>query len=76
MYKKYFTLGGESAFTSLFLSHFSHTDPFTLGLNGLAWWTIGNYHAKKFGCRHLVIVSSIGCTIASGLAFMHLRNHN
>ena len=76
MYRKYFTLGAESTYTSLFLSHFSHTDPVTLGLNGLAWWTIGNHHAKKFGCRHLVTVSSLGCALASTFAVLHLRNNN
>ena len=76
LYRKYFTLGSESSFTSLFLSHFSHTDPVTLGLNGLAWWTIGNHHAKKLGCRHLVTVSGLGCALASTFAFIHLRSHN
>ena len=76
IFKKYFTLDGNSSFLSLPLCHFGHTDLATFGLNTAALWTIGHYHAKRYGCSHLTTVFGLGCAVATGLALMDVRvNH-
>ena len=67
-YKKFFTLDGNSSILSLPFCHFGHTDPVAFGLNSAALWTVGHYHAKKFGCAHLSTVFGLGCVLATALA--------
>ena len=76
LYKKYLTLDGKSSFLSIPLSHFGHTNALTFGLNMTALWTVGHYHAKRYGCSHLTTVFGLGCAVATGLALMDVRVNN
>ena len=76
IYRKYFTLEGSSSITSLQLCHFSHTSFWSFLINSGALYTLGNMHARKFGCGHFVGV--IGCSAAAAtvLGMMHVYNNN
>ena len=76
LYKKYLTLDGNSSFLSIPFCHFGHTNAFTFGINTAALWTIGHYHAKRYGCSHLTTVFGLGCAVATGLALMDVRVNN
>ena len=76
LFKKYFTLSGESSITSLPLCHFSNTNAISFLFNSAALYTIGNLHAKKFGCGHFVGVLGMSCAAATALGVMHVYNNN
>ena len=76
MYKKHFTLQGDSSILSLPLCHFSHTNMATFLFNSGILWTIGNMHAKKFGCAHFTSVLGISCAAATALGVYHVMNNN
>ena len=76
LYKKYFTLAGESSITSIPLCHFSHTNAFSFLFNSAALYTLGNMHARKYGCGHFVGVLGASCVAATALGLMHVYNNN
>lgn len=67
-YKNYMTLDANSSILSLPLCHFGHTSAFALLFNTGVLWTIGNSHAKMYGCMRFVKVFGAGCAVATLLA--------
>ena len=65
LYKQYFTLDSNSSVLSVPLCHFGHTSATALALNSAVLWTIGNSHAKKYGCARLMTVIGASCALAS-----------
>ena len=71
MYKKFLTLQDNSSITSLPFCHFAHTSPFNFAVNSAVLLTIGNFHARKYGCAHMVGLFGVSMAVASGLGLMH-----
>ena len=67
-YKKYMTLDSNSSILALPLSNFGHTSALALLFNSGVLWTIGNNHAKMYGCMRFTSVFGAGCAVASLLA--------
>ena len=67
IYKNHFTLGPNSSVLSVGLSHFGHTSTPAFLFNSFVLWTIGNYHAKQYGCTRLAKLLGLSCGIASVL---------
>ena len=76
MYRKHFTLQGDSSILSLPLCHFSHTNFFQFAFNTGILYTIGNLHARKYGCSHFVNVLGLSCGVATLLGVYHVMKNN
>ena len=72
LFKKHFTLAGGSSITSLPFCHLAHTNPIELAVNSLAMFTLGNLHAKKYGCGHFCKVMGVSIAAASVLGAIHV----
>ena len=75
IYKKYFTLGPNSSFLSLGLSHFGHTSAAAFAFNSTVLWTIGNYHVKKYGCARFAYLLGFSCLAGSALGLYEVRSN-
>ena len=76
MYKKYLTLGGGSAMSSVGLCHFSHTSFASFLFNSGILYTIGNSHALKYGCANFAMVAGAGMAGATALGMFHVYHNN
>ena len=75
LYKKYFTLDAGSSILSLPLCHFGHTSAATFLFNSAVLWTLGHYHATKYGAVPMLTVFGVGCVAATALGVMDVRNN-
>ena len=73
IYKKYFTLDGNSSILSLPLCHFGHTSAISLLINSAALWTLGHWHVTKYGCTHFMTVVGLSCLLATALGAVEVR---
>ena len=72
VYKNYLTLDTNSSILSVPLCHLGHTSAITLLFNSGVLWTIGNSHAKAYGCMRFVTVFGAGCAVASILGALEV----
>ena len=75
-YRKYLTLSGTSTFTSLPACHFAHTDVVNFGVNTIAMFTLGNLHARKYGCGHFVGLMGASMAAATAYGLYHVYGNN
>jgi membrane associated rhomboid family serine protease len=61
------TLGPNSSILSLGLCHFGHTNVLAFLFNSAVLWTVGNYHAKKYGCARFAKLLGLSGVIASAI---------
>ena len=59
-HKQTFTMSRESGVTAFFTSHFYHTELHSFLWNMGVLYTVGNWHALKYGCLHFSKVAGIG----------------
>ena len=75
IYKNHFTLGPNSSILSLGLSHIGHTNLASFLFNSAVLWTIGNYHAKKYGCSKFSKLIGVSILVSSGLGVYEVRKN-
>ena len=75
LYKQYFTLDSNSSILSVASCHLGHTSATALLFNSAVLWTIGNSHAKAYGCARLCTVIGVSCALASVLGSFEVFNY-